>query len=852
MQVGSPTASSDPAPAAPAGRQVRAFGGYLVGFDGLRGFTIFCVLFYHARLGPYEGFYLSLSLFFVLSGFLITAILLDDRQRSGRIDFRRFWSRRIRRLAPAAILGAVLAVVYGATLATRSQAEQLPGDLVGVVFYVVNWTFITTSQSYTDIFAAPSPVQHYWSLAVEEQFYLVIPLLLGFLLRSKVSYRAIVAVVSATILASTVWMVVLFDGGADVDRLYFGTDTRIAEVMVGVLIAVVMDQRRAVLSERARNLWALAGFPAVVALGWLWTTVGVTESFAYRGGFLLNAVLTGVLIMVLVADRGFLVRIFKFPPAVFIGRFSYGIYIYHFVIFLTLTEERTGLDTWPNCALRFAVTLLVAWLSYRYIEGPIRSGASLGLGRPGIALAYPVAGLLLVVGAYLTANTDGDDPLATLRDDGRSLRAPVATADGVLDIVVIHSAESAAVVDELDEILAGEDTIRLAARSVFGCEGGAVPVGAGTTCGNWVDDWPDLVAEHDPDSVLFFVDGWVDDDTSPLSDQPGVAQAEIADRLDVGFDLLTSNGASVVAVGSGHDYATGYLRGLAPFGRALATLGERADVNVVLSDVMPDPTDISDDTYVETSAETLVDLAALYQRADRADAPRVLIVGDSQARSLGFGLERWAADNGVWVWNAATNGCGLADEGFKYDTGEPRAISDECVDAVGGLDAKVRSFEPDMVVVLTSAWDVGDRRLEAWPEPLSIGDPQFDAYLTDEYRQVADTLTGGGATVVWMLAPCFDRGLENNPLGVSGDWGGARELAVLNDDILPSVAAHNPGRVVLYDLADVLCPDGEPLREADGVSPIRSDGVHFSVDGSAWFAENHSTELLASGGIGEG
>ncbi len=146
--------SSAPA-AAPKKRVIRAFGTYQAGLDGLRGYTIFCTLLFHARLGPYEGFYLSLSLFFSLSGFLITAILLDDSERAGRLDLVRFGARRLRRITPAALAGVVLAIIFGATIATRSQAEQLVGDLIGVVFYVVNWTFIVTEQSYIDVFSPP-------------------------------------------------------------------------------------------------------------------------------------------------------------------------------------------------------------------------------------------------------------------------------------------------------------------------------------------------------------------------------------------------------------------------------------------------------------------------------------------------------------------------------------------------------------------------------------------------------------------------------------------------------------------------------------------------------------------------
>ncbi len=839
-----------PPPTPSVGRQVRAFGSYQHGLDGLRGYTIFCVLFYHARLGPYDGFYLSLSLFFVLSGFLITAILLDDRERAGRVDFKRFWARRVRRLAPAALGGVLLAVIFGATVATRSQAEQLPGDLVGVVFYVVNWTFIATDQSYTDIFAAPSPVQHYWSLAVEEQFYLVIPLLLGFLLRVRVTHRVLVGVLGVVIAGSTLWMLYLHDGGADVDRLYFGTDTRIAEVMVGVLLAVVMHHRHGVLGERTRRVLSWAGWVAIVALGYLWTTFGVTEPFSYRGGFLLNSLLTALLIMAIVARRGVLDRVFNWKPAIWVGDLSYGIYIYHFVVFLWLTPERTGLDPWPNCAVRFAVTFLIAWASHRFVETPIRKGATFGLPKAGQGALYPVVGLALIAGAYATANTDGDDPLATLRDDGRSLRAPVATSDGILDILVIHSAENATIVDRLESLVADDEQITVAAREEFRCEGGTVETATGVTCANWAAEWPALVAEHDPDSVLFFVDGWAGDDLSSLGSDDATPRETSAALLDAGFDLLTTEGASIATIGSGQRYEVAFGRALTPFSQSLADLGTRRDVNIAVSGAMPDPTAVSDEEYLDQSAAALLDLAALYQRADRGDAARVLVIGDSQARSLGYGFERWGADNGVWVWNVATNGCGLADEGYVYGTGDEVPIRQECVAAVDALASQGASFDPELVVVLSSAWDLGVRRLDEWDEPQRPGDDDFDSYLLREYEEVVETFVEGGATIVWMLAPCLDVGSAADPGAVNTEWIDAEELDVLNGEILPELAAAHAGEVFLYDLGAVLCPGGVPLREVDGISPIRGDGVHFNIEGSAWFAENHGAEVLELGGLG--
>lgn len=827
---------------------IRAFGTYQSGLDGLRGYTIFCVLLFHARMGPYEGFYLSLSLFFCLSGFLITAILLDDSVRAGRLDLMRFGARRLRRITPAALAGVVLAIIYCATIATRSQAEQLVGDLIGVVFYVVNWTFIVTQHSYTDAYSAPSPVQHYWSLAVEEQFYAVIPLFLGILMWAKAPHRVVVGLLSTAVIGSTFWMYYLHGTGTSIDRLYYGTDTRIAEVMVGVLLAVVMHHRNGEMSERVRQILSWAGWVAILVLSYMWTNFGITESFAYRGGFLLNALLTSTVIMAIIARRGVIDRVFTWPPAIWVGVLAYGIYIYHFVIFLWLTPERTGLDPWPNLALRFAVTFLFAWTSHRYLEMPILKGATFGLPKAGQLMLYPVVGLTLIGIASLTVNTDGADPLATLRDDGRSQRAPVAAADGVLDILVIHSAEHAAMVDELEAKLANDPQIRVSARSVFSCDGGWVDVDGSPACANWASEWPALIAEHDPDSIVFFVDDWAGDDISKFAiegagSKRGIGRALLA----TGFDILTSQGASVSQIGSGLPTRPAYIRALSTFYQSLSDLGMRPDVNLGSDVSMPNPTQVDATEYLSASAEVLLELAALYQRADREGMPKVLIVGDSQARSLGFGLERWGVENGIWVWNAATNGCGIADEGYVYYWGDKEAsLRPECVAARAAYKDQIARFEPDMVLVLSSAWDIGLRRLEGWPEPLRVQSPEFSAYLTREYREVAETLTERGAKVVWMQAPCVDRSTEN---ATHINWFNRDDLDTLNREILPSIAAEYLDNIVLYDLDEVLCSGGEALSEIDGISPIRGDGVHFGPESSDWFAETYGHSILEAGGL---
>ena len=246
--------SADPPPAAngdaiPA-KTSTALGTYHLGLDGLRAVAMFVMLLYHADFSWARGAFLSLSQFFTLSGFLIMSLLIRVHDKTGDVGLRRFWSNRFRRLMPAALLVLAGVVVFGATIADASQLRSLPGQVAGCLLYVVNWVFIFTQQSYVTLFASPSPVQHFWSLAVEEQFYLLMPVGLWLLLRRTRSMKTIGIVFGAVALLSTTELIVLYSTGAGFDRVYYGTDTRASEILVGVVLAAVVSRRPIHLGSR--------------------------------------------------------------------------------------------------------------------------------------------------------------------------------------------------------------------------------------------------------------------------------------------------------------------------------------------------------------------------------------------------------------------------------------------------------------------------------------------------------------------------------------------------------------------------------------------------------------------------
>jgi peptidoglycan/LPS O-acetylase OafA/YrhL len=353
--------------------------GYQPSLDGLRAISVAAVLLYHMDLAWIPGGFLGVEVFFVVSGFLITALLVEERHHTGSVSLRGFWIRRARRLLPA--LYVLLLVVPAVTLLFyRDAAGRLGGDVLAALFYVSNWWQILLDESYFAQAGRPPVLRHLWSLAVEEQFYIIFPALFIWLL-ARGGRNTIRNVLLAVALGSAVWMAVLYEPSTDPSRVYYGTDTRLSGLLLGAMLAVVWTPWRS-LSEPSRAAGPVlnsAGIGALVLLGWFFTRVNEFDPFVYRGGFLLLDVVCVALIAVLVHPSASLSKLLALGPLVWIGVRSYSIYLWHWPIFMfTRPELDVPLTGWPLFALRVGLTLGAAELSYRFVEQPIRHGA---LGR---------------------------------------------------------------------------------------------------------------------------------------------------------------------------------------------------------------------------------------------------------------------------------------------------------------------------------------------------------------------------------------------------------------------------------------------------------------------------------------
>lgn len=356
------------------------------GLDGLRGIAVIAVIIYHADISQLAGGFLGVDVFFVLSGFLITSLLLDEMARTSMIDRANFYIRRIRRLFPALFLVLLFSVMISG-LFVIDAAYHVRRDLPWALTFVLNWSYLFFEQSYFVNISRPPLLQHLWSLSVEEQFYVIWPLALIGLAKLRVgnlSTRTKVFVTSATLaIASSWWMTHLANANGypipnDPSRVYFGTDTHAMGLLIGAATAALWRSDKLNLKITPDRAAAMNLFGVVSLAGLLYFFIGVSElnPWLYRGGFLVLSLTTALLIVVAAHPGLKFGNYLGNQVLTWFGDRSYGIYLWHWPIFVLL---RAGVDvSWPDpvaLIVKFGLVLIVSDLSYRFIELPIRKGA---------------------------------------------------------------------------------------------------------------------------------------------------------------------------------------------------------------------------------------------------------------------------------------------------------------------------------------------------------------------------------------------------------------------------------------------------------------------------------------------
>ncbi|MEP6760043.1 MAG: acyltransferase family protein [Sporichthyaceae bacterium] len=515
-------------------------GRYVPALDGMRALAVAAVLAFHGGIPWVQGGFLGVDAFFVLSGYLITTLLLTEWQRTGGIALVDFWGRRARRLLPALLLMMMVVTIWAPRLLPPEEVRLLRGDGVAAIFYVANWRMIFKGGDYFSQTAAPSPLQHTWSLGIEEQFYLLWPVLLLAMLAARQPLRRVFVMCLAGAVVSAIALALAYRTAGPV-RAYYGTDTRAACLLIGAGLAALLATRGRhagnIEPGRRRSSIAALAVLAAAATAWAWVHMSGTGSYLYYGGMTAAALAVAVIIAhITIVPDGVTARALSVPPLPALGRISYAVYLWHWPVFIAANAELTGLHGAPLFMLRCLITVGIAILSYVVVEGPIRSRVKLR--RRSVALfgslgavAAGVALVILTTTAPPVPPGGTDGPVA----DGIDQVSPQPTGPGSVDAGSPRSSPSAltrhrrpgapVIVDVFGDSIAWSLVAYLPRhpgfdvrdRTLLGC--GVTRTAPyryfGTTyprlkskCQRWPRLWEGAIASDNPDVAFILVGRW--------------------------------------------------------------------------------------------------------------------------------------------------------------------------------------------------------------------------------------------------------------------------------------------------------------------------------------------------------
>jgi peptidoglycan/LPS O-acetylase OafA/YrhL len=595
---------------------------HIPALDGLRGLAVAVVLWFHA--GRLRGGYLGVDLFFTLSGYLITSLLVAEWRSTGTIRLGPFWGRRVRRLLPALVVMLVAVGIVARWRILPAARGDLRDAGLATLGYVANWQVILGGGGYWEQTLTPSWLEHTWSLAIEEQFYLLWPLVVLAVLsierrwprgigRNRSRERRIrllgtVALGGAVLSAGG--MIVGSLTGASVERLYLGTDTRVAAILLGAAAACFQRVRGSArpVTEGNRVILASAAVGAMAFLAVVWTVLDGTSAVLYRGGLLACGV-AAVVIIVDISTPGpsALGPVLALPPLRALGAISYGLYLYHWPIYRYLAEADLGLVGWNLTAAQVLVSLLVAVLSFHFIEQPILqrrwSWPSVRLVPVGVAAAV----MALLVGSIGAVDAAPASQEATRPDLGpreaadrvvvsttapaageTATTAPVARVEELIDPVVLVVGDSVAFSLAEDGFVHQESVLDLTTvnGAQIGCsmmrDPGAPPPANATYVEDCSVDWPGFVAEYEPDVVMLLFGAFGGINPTPIDGHdrwPCTPQYDRRwrQRLLESVEVLSAAGAVV-------DLVTAPTGTLVPGDREQFDTRQRC-INTVLEDV---------------------------------------------------------------------------------------------------------------------------------------------------------------------------------------------------------------------------------------------------------------------------
>ena len=451
------------------------------GLDGLRGVAVILVIIFHSGLGWLPGGFLGVSVFFTLSGFLITSLLINECENMGRINLKAFWGRRLRRLAPASLVVIAGVVGLASWLSTSIEAHRIKGDAISAVLYFSNWRFIYSGLSYGELFASPSPLQHLWSLSIEEQLYVVVPVVIAGLFALGLRRRAIGYVFLIAVAGSTI--ATMFTNSHEL--IYYGTHTRAAELLLGSALACLFGRRIERLAvQKAKALSSLYFVPmmGVIVLA---RFSSVDSHWVYSGALTAFAGLS-VICLIAAVQAGPARSFLSWPLLVRVGEVSYGLYLIHWPVIVWLNSERVDLQPTVLFGVQVIVTVMLTVTSYWLIEQPIRRRKILQSVRwSASTFVAAVVGVLILASAILaSAQSQVDttpDVLVTIAST-----SSVADSSNVTSTTIVSSSTKPARVDRtgpLSILVIGDSTAENIATALAQASDGSLGVISGGVLG---------------------------------------------------------------------------------------------------------------------------------------------------------------------------------------------------------------------------------------------------------------------------------------------------------------------------------------------------------------------------------
>ena len=828
--------------------------------DGIRALAVIPVLLYHGNVGWATGGFLGVDVFFVLSGYLITSLLVREYDRWGHLDFGRFYIRRARRLLPALVLVVAAVAIWAATSSATDKLGQIRGDGIASLLYVANWRFVLVHQSYFDQFGDPSPFRHMWSLAIEEQYYLFFPILLLALLRVlRGNHLRVAAALSALAACSALLMAQLYEPGVDPSRVYFGTDTRIQELFIGSALALLAGEWHRV-KAGVTPILSIAGVIAFGTIGWSYVTSSDTGSYLYRGGFALLCVVVAVLIAsVELEPAGAMGRALSWRPLVWIGMISYGLYLWHWPVYIAASPTRTGLDGPVLLLVRLAATVVIASVSFYLVERPIRQGELLRRLRAPFGLltavgAMPLALVVLLIGtSAATPPQLPDSPFATTQPRGSGPASMLVVGDSV----GLSLARGFQPDDYPGWSMTASTKLGcgiLSGQLAYNGEKGLID----DACDSTFSDWESAVQHTSPKAVLMVLGTWevmdhVRGGEIVQTGTPAFA-SYLLKRLEAARTILTAGGAHLFLtnVPCYAAESTGLNVDPAPMRNDPARQQAVNEVFTEFAASHPDDTTLldlrgqlcPDGTYVTRQDGAVVRydgvhfstpgaraqwrwIMPLIGAASDSSGLRLLTVGDS----VPYGLaSHWhQADHPDMALQDSTQlGCGLLPYPISVN-GETQSLPSNCAPWSASLDGVVAKSAANVGLIFLGEGQQFDVVVDG--NTLPFGSDEYRTWLASRLHRLITLFRARSVPVGLVNVPCHnvvDPGTSAVPATINDD----QRIRQLND-ILDDIARSENVRVL--DLYDYLCADGY-VDEVDG-QPLRDDGLHFTDFGASYVWE---------------